>query len=74
MFKDATAMMRDYLAKNGKEWEAILHHALWICIGFERYLRAPGSLGAGQLNLASLPLAGKRLSGEGRKGMGSHPA
>lgn len=25
MFKDATTMVRDYIAKNGKEWEKIIH-------------------------------------------------
>ena len=38
MFKDATAMMRDYLAKNGKEWEAILHEP-----DFEKYFTVKGT-------------------------------
>ncbi len=38
MFKDATAMMRDYLAKNGKEWEAILHEP-----DFEKHFTVKGT-------------------------------
>ena len=38
MFKDATAMVRDYLAKNGSEWETILHQP-----DFEKYFTVQGT-------------------------------
>ena len=38
MFKDATAMVRDYIAGNGEEWERILHEP-----DFEKYFTVQGS-------------------------------
>ncbi len=38
MFKDATAMVRDYLAKNGSEWETIIHQP-----DFEKYFTVQGT-------------------------------
>lgn len=38
MFKDATTMVRDYIAKNGAEWEAIIHEA-----EFERNFAVQGT-------------------------------
>ena len=31
MFKDATAMVRDYIAKNDKEWENVIHDSWLFC-------------------------------------------
>ncbi len=38
MFKDATAMVRNYIAKNGEEWEKILHNP-----EFEKYFTVQGT-------------------------------
>lgn len=38
MFKDATAMIRDYIAKNGEEWEKIIHGP-----EFEKYFTVHGT-------------------------------
>ena len=38
MFKDATSMVRDYIASNGKEFEAIIHDP-----EFEKYFSVQGS-------------------------------
>ncbi|MCI9144613.1 MAG: DUF2461 domain-containing protein [Lachnospiraceae bacterium] len=38
MFKDATTMIRDYIARNGREWEAIIHHP-----DFEKYFIVKGT-------------------------------
>lgn len=38
MFKDATAMVRNYIAKNGEEWENILHNP-----EFEKYFTVQGT-------------------------------
>lgn len=38
MFKDATAMVRDYIVKNGEEWEGILHEP-----EFEKYFTVQGT-------------------------------
>ena len=38
MFKEATAMVRDYIAGNGKEWEEIIHEP-----EFEKYFTVRGT-------------------------------
>lgn len=38
MFKDATAMMRDYIAKNDKEWENVIHDS-----EFQKYFTVQGA-------------------------------
>lgn len=38
MFKDATAMIRDYIVKNGEEWEKIIHDP-----EFEKYFTVQGT-------------------------------
>ena len=38
MFKDATTMVRDYIAKNGEEWEKIIHEP-----DFEKYFTVQGT-------------------------------
>lgn len=38
MFKDATAMIRDYIAQNGEEWEKILHEP-----EFEKHFTVQGT-------------------------------
>ena len=38
MFKDATAMVRDYIAGNGEEWERIIHDP-----EFEKYFTVQGT-------------------------------
>ena len=38
MFKDATAMIRDYIVKNGEEWEKIIHDP-----EFEKYFSVQGT-------------------------------
>lgn len=38
MFKDATTMVRDYIAENGEEWETIIHAP-----AFEKYFRVQGT-------------------------------
>ena len=38
MFKDATAMVRDYIAGNGEEWERIIHEP-----EFEKYFTVQGT-------------------------------
>ncbi len=38
MFKDATAMIRDYIAQNGAEWERIIHEPT-----FEKYFTVRGT-------------------------------
>lgn len=38
MFKDATAMVRDYISRNGEEWEEILHES-----DFEKYFTVQGT-------------------------------
>ena len=38
MFKDATTMVRDYIAKNGEEWEKIIHEP-----EFEKYFTVQGT-------------------------------
>ena len=38
MFKDATAMIRDYISRNGEEWESIIHEP-----GFEKYFTVQGT-------------------------------
>ena len=38
MFKDATAMIRDYISQNGKEWEEIIHQP-----DFEKYFTVQGT-------------------------------
>ena len=38
MFKDATTMVRDYIAKNGEEWEKIIHES-----AFEKYFTVQGT-------------------------------
>lgn len=38
MFKDATTMVRDYIAGNGEEWEAILQDP-----EFQKYFRVQGT-------------------------------
>ena len=38
MFKDATMMVRDYIAKNGEEWEKIIHES-----AFEKYFTVQGT-------------------------------
>lgn len=38
MFKNATTMIRDYIAENGKEWEWIIHQP-----DFERYFTVQGT-------------------------------
>ena len=38
MFKDATAMVRDYLSRNGQEWERIIHAP-----EFEQYFTVQGT-------------------------------
>ena len=38
MFKDATAMVRDYIAQNGQEWEKIIHDP-----EFKRYFTVQGT-------------------------------
>ena len=37
MFKDATRMIRDYIAQNGEEWEAVIHEP-----EFEKYFTVRG--------------------------------
>ncbi len=38
MFKDATAMVRDYIAQNGQEWEKVIHDS-----EFKRYFTVQGT-------------------------------
>ncbi len=38
MFKDATAMIRDYISRNGEEWERIIHQ-----LDFEKYFTVQGT-------------------------------
>lgn len=38
MFKDATTMIRDYIVRNGKEWEEIIHDS-----EFEQYFTVQGT-------------------------------
>ena len=38
MFKDATRMVRDYIAQNGEEWERVIHEP-----EFEKYFTVRGS-------------------------------
>ena len=38
MFKDATAMVRDYIAKNDKEWENVIHDS-----EFQKYFTVQGA-------------------------------
>ena len=38
MFKDATMMVRDYIARNGEEWERIVHEPV-----FEKYFSVHGT-------------------------------
>ena len=38
MFKDATAMVRDYISKNGEEWEKIIHQP-----DFEKFFTVQGT-------------------------------
>lgn len=38
MFKDATAMIRDYISRNGNEWERIIHQP-----EFEKYFTVQGT-------------------------------
>lgn len=38
MFKDATAMIRDYISRNGEEWENIIHEP-----DFEKYFTIQGT-------------------------------
>lgn len=38
MFKDATAMVRDYIVKNGEEWENVIHDS-----EFQKYFTVQGS-------------------------------
>ncbi len=38
IFKDATKMIRDYIAQNGEEWEAIIHDS-----EFEKYFTVQGT-------------------------------
>ena len=38
MFKDATTMVRDYIARNGDEWETIIHQP-----DFEKYFTVQGT-------------------------------
>ena len=38
MFKDATAMIRDYISRNGEEWESIIHEP-----DFEKYFTVQGT-------------------------------
>ncbi|GFI04859.1 DUF2461 domain-containing protein [Lachnospiraceae bacterium 64-25] len=38
MFKDATMMVRDYIARNGEEWERIVHEPV-----FEKYFSVQGT-------------------------------
>ncbi|MCI9082540.1 MAG: DUF2461 domain-containing protein [Lachnospiraceae bacterium] len=38
MFKDATAMIRDYIVKNGEEWERVIHEP-----EFEKYFTVQGT-------------------------------
>ena len=38
MFKDATAMIRDYISRNGEEWERIIHQP-----DFEKYFTVQGT-------------------------------
>ncbi len=38
MFKDATRMVRDYIVKNGEEWESIIHEP-----EFEKYFAVQGN-------------------------------
>lgn len=38
MFKDATAMIRDYISQNGEEWENIIHEP-----DFEKYFTVQGT-------------------------------
>lgn len=38
MFKDATIMVRDYIAQNGREWEKIIHQP-----DFEKYFMVKGT-------------------------------
>ncbi len=38
MFKDATTMIRDYIARNGEEWERIIHEP-----EFEKYFTVQGT-------------------------------
>ena len=38
MFKDATTMIRDYISRNGKEWERIIHQP-----DFEKYFTVQGT-------------------------------
>ena len=39
MFKDATAMIRDYIVQNGGEWETLIHDA-----EFEKYFTVQGTV------------------------------
>ena len=39
MFKDATAMIRDYISRNGEEWENIIHEP-----NFEKYFTVQGTV------------------------------
>lgn len=39
MFKDATAMVRDYISQNGEEWEKIIHEP-----EFEKYFTVKGTI------------------------------
>ena len=38
MFKDATALIRDYISRNGEEWESIIHEP-----DFEKYFTVQGT-------------------------------
>lgn len=38
MFKDATAMIRDYIVQNGEEWEKVIHEPV-----FEKYFTVQGT-------------------------------
>ena len=38
MFKDATAMIRDYISRNGQEWEKVIHQP-----DFEKYFTVQGT-------------------------------
>lgn len=38
MFKDATAMIRNHISRNGEEWESIIHEP-----GFEKYFTVQGT-------------------------------
>lgn len=39
MFRDATAMIRDYISRNGEEWEHIIHEP-----DFEKYFTVQGTV------------------------------